>query len=160
MRNVTIAAFCACAVLAGCASGGVKQVKCNPQSTEPGTIMEIDWFLVEIQTADALVDLNRPKLAAESMGDVFSLRFTGEGETRVSGKAAPNRYSAPCQWGDGNTLTIGLTAATRMLAFKEPDALKEQEFFTYLSAVNHWEISPQGRLELTTRSGATLVFEK
>lgn len=159
MRNVTIVAIFACVVLTGCASGA-KPVESRPQSTETGLIMGIDWFLAEIKTADAVINLDRPKLEAEEMGDVFSLRFEGESEIRVSGKAAPNRYSAPCQLGDGNTLEIGLAAATKMLAFKEPDALKEQEFFTYLSEINRWDINPQGRLELSTTSGATLVFEK
>jgi heat shock protein HslJ len=150
-----------CAVLIGCAAA--------PKTTETaipigdaGTIIGTDWLLLEIRQGDTVIDLNRPKLAAEEMGDVFSLRFDGG---NVFGQAAPNRYTAPCEWGDDNTLAIGVIASTKMLAFREPDALKEHEFFAYLARVNRMSLNGGGELELYADAGAggaaaTLVFGK
>ena len=113
-----------------------------------GPIIGPRWMLLEIRTAGTVIDLNRPALEADGMGDVYSLQF--EGETRVHGKAAPNQYSAPCEWGDDSTLGIGLAIATKMLAFKEPEALKEPVFFSYLSRVRRCALTPDDRLELST----------
>jgi heat shock protein HslJ len=144
----------------GCAAGSAaKKLDEAPMpGGNSGVIIAIDWLLLEVRTAEALIDLERSRLEAEGMGDVFSLRF--DGEDRVSGKAAPNRYTAPCSWGDDNTLGIGPAAATMMMAIKEPEALKEREFFDYLTKVNRWSINTKGQLELYTSAGITLVFGK
>jgi hypothetical protein len=143
--------------LTRCAGAPVKEAAAGP-----GPIIGPLWMLMEIRTAGAVIDLNRPALEADGMGDVYSLQF--EGETRVHGKAAPNQYSAPCEWGDDSTLGIGLAAATKMLAFKEPEALKEPVFFSYLSRVSRCALTPDDRLELSTADEnggpVVLVFRK
>ncbi|MDR2553011.1 MAG: META domain-containing protein [Treponema sp.] len=126
-----------CITLAACA-GGSKAYSGSP--------MGVNWELAEIRTPEKTIVLDRRQLAADGMGDVFTIRF--DGEDRASGKGAPNRYSAPCSWGDDSTVCIGTAAVTRMLAFKEPEDLKEGEFFNYLSMVNRWEITG-GMLKLS-----------
>ncbi|MDR2476964.1 MAG: META domain-containing protein [Treponema sp.] len=161
-QNVKLAAVFVCMVMIGCASrGAVKPV----EQAAPGgidEIMKINWFLIEFKTAGTIINLNRPQLEAEEMGDVFSIQFDiqFENEHRAFGKGAANRYNAPCQWGDGNTISIGSAATTRMMALKELELFKEQDFFNYLSQVNRWAINAHGQLELSTPNGAVLTFEK
>jgi heat shock protein HslJ len=148
-----------CTVLIGCASAP-KTTEAAIPIGDAGTSIGIDWLLLEIRQGDTVIDLNRPRLAAEEMGDVFSLRFDGG---TVSGKAAPNRYSAPCEWGDDNTIAIGLMVSTKMAASREPEALKEHAFFAYLARVNRLALNGDGQLELYAEAGAngaaaTLVF--
>lgn len=158
-------------IITACAGGAsAKAADPPPQAAqqdehppEPGGtgVIGFDWVLVEIVTPESgIIDLNRPQLEADGMGDVYSLRF--DGEERVSGKAAPNRYTADCGWGDDSTVGIGPIAATRMMAFKEPEPLKEPEFFDYLSRVTRWAVMDQGqRMELYTEPPrATLVFAR
>jgi heat shock protein HslJ len=96
------------------------------------------------------------------MGGFFSMRF--EGEDRVSGQAAPNRYSAPCSWGDDSDLAIGPAAATKMLLLREPEGLGEDEFFGYLSRAYRCSLDPGGRLELRSQGpggeDAVLIFRR
>ena len=152
MRHIYFLAFVLFAISIGYAEAGGKQ-----QPTLAG-----DWYLTEIKTPSRTIHIDRAALEADGMGDVFSLRF--EGEERVSGKGAPNRYTAPVEWGDDFTLSIGTAAATLMMAFKEPEALKEREFFDYLSQVVRYSFGPGGRLELLTaekKEGRSyLIFEK
>jgi hypothetical protein len=149
-------------IFTACAGGGTARTAepppLEPQSGRTGGVIGIDWFLLEVRTPNGeVIVLDREKLEAEGMGDVYSLRF--DGEDRASGKAAPNRYSAPCGWGDDSTVGIGLIAATKMLALKEPESLKEPEFFDYLSKITRWAITDQGqRMELYNYDGLALVF--
>ena len=156
MRYAKIAVILVFTAVTGCVSGAGK--KADSQATDPKAIMGIEWFLLEIQTAEGVINIDRDKLAAEQMGDVFTIRFSDD--NRVSGKAAPNRYSAPCQWGGGKSLSTGLAAVTRMMALKEPEALKEQEFLDYIAAIDGWSINAAGRLELHCSTAAVLVFSR
>lgn len=157
-QNVKLAAIFVCMMMIGCASRGA--VKPAAQASPGGieAIMEINWFLVEFKTAGTIINLDRPQLETEKRGDVFSIQF--DNEHRAFGKGAPNRYNAPCQWGDNNTISIGSAATTRMMALKELELFKEQDFFNYLSQVSRWAINTHDQLELSTPSGAVLTFEK
>ena len=150
-----------CAALIGCAtagngSGNSGTAASGANVNSVNDITGTDWFLQEIRLPGRTIVIDRNKLEADGMGDAFNLRFEGE---RLSGKAAPNRYTAPCTWGEDGSLRIGPAAATRMAALREPDALKEQEFFNYLAGVNRWALT-RGRLELTAAvpSGAPAVM--
>lgn len=155
-------------VFAACSSGEAVREENFPEETYfPGvgskTIYEIDWFLQEVRTSEGVIILDRSKMEAEEMGDFFSLRFNERGD-QISGKAAPNRYRAPCEWGDDNTLGFETAAATMMMAFKEPEGLNEREFFDYLSKVERWDLTLEGQLEFLTfgkdGSEAALIFSK
>jgi len=117
-----------------------------------------EWLLLEVKSAGKTITLDRQKLSIDNFIGAFSLSFQ---EDRVSGMGAPNRYFAPYSFGANRSLSIGQIASTMMLAFREPDDLKEKEFFDYLSKVKRWDLS-QGKLELysvnTNGSEVILVF--
>jgi heat shock protein HslJ len=126
----------------------------------PMRLAGTEWILLEISSPDSVITLDRAKLRADGMGDVFTLKFEAD---RVSGKGAPNRYTASCQW-RGKILRIGQAASTKMLAFREPEQLKEAQFFDYLSRVESWDLLPDNNLVLMLKdsggAAVSLVFGK
>jgi heat shock protein HslJ len=94
------------------------------------------------------VTFDREKLIAEGFEDIFTLTFDTE---RISGKGAPNRYSAPYELGSGKSIKIGLIAGTLMAPLRSPEKLQEAGYFSYLQNVSQWNL--QGRnLELSTKT--------
>jgi heat shock protein HslJ len=128
-----------------------------------------NWKLVEVRSfadasANAAADadasrFSRGELVKAGMENAYTLRFDGE---RLSGMGAPNRYFAPYTHGAGQTLSIGTIAGTLMASLREPENLKEREYFNYLENVNKWDFV-QGQLRLISRNGrgeeTALVFE-
>jgi heat shock protein HslJ len=109
-------------------------------------IQDKEWKLWMIQTEPENVVFDRNQLTAEGFDGIFTIRFAD----RVSGKGAPNRYFGPYETGKDRSLTIRNTAATLMAPIREPEKLKERDFFNYLENVYHWNIN-KGNLELFTR---------
>ncbi|MDR1047919.1 MAG: META domain-containing protein, partial [Treponema sp.] len=94
------------------------------------------------------VTFDREKLIAEGFEDIFTLTFDAG---RISGRGAPNRYSAPYEPGTGKSIRIGLIAGTLMAPLRSPEKLQEAEYFSYLQNVSQWNL--QGRnLELSTKT--------
>ena len=128
-------------------------------SQESGTkfsdITGKEWILSELKKAGKTVSIDRKKLEADNMGSAFTLIFN---EDQVSGMGAPNRYFAPYTASANRSLSIGYAASTMMLAFREPEELKEKEFFDYLAATQRWDLF-QGKLELYSKDETVLVFE-
>lgn len=121
----------------------------SQSSGSNGSIAEIggkDWKLVELRTSTKSLQVDRKKLESENMGDFFTFNIGGD---RVSGKGAPNRYTAGYQTGDNNALTIQSPASTLMAAIYDPEKIREREYFDYLVRVTRWKLN-QGRLELYT----------
>jgi heat shock protein HslJ len=120
-------------------------------------IRDREWKLAEVRTEAGNIILDRSQLIAEGFGDVFTIRFADQ----VSGRGAPNRYSGPYEAGKDLSLRIEKVAATLMAPIREPEKLKEREFFNYLQNVYRWNIN-QGNLELSARgeggAEALLVF--
>ncbi|MDR2617437.1 MAG: META domain-containing protein [Treponema sp.] len=123
-----------------------------------GDIRGREWILAEVKGASPVV-LDRQKLGAGGLGDVYTIKFDAE---LVSGKGAPNLYRGPYTLGEGRALTIGSVAGTLMAAINEPEDLKESEYYAYLGGVSRWDLK-KDRLELYSkdRSGAeaVLVFD-
>ena len=145
--------------LASCA-GKAAPVSETPASQTADGLADLkgkEWRLITVRTPDGNTPFSREKLEAASMGDFFTLRFDAE---RVSGKAAPNRYSGPYK-AEGDALSFGLLAGTRMAALIEPEDLTEQAYYNYLAQTSRWALAGE-RLELYTKDpdGAetTLIF--
>jgi heat shock protein HslJ len=140
--------------LAACAGGAA--VKQGPLNFDE--VRGKEWTLTEIRTGSAVIHLDRQKLEAEDMGDVYTLRFDEDG---LSGKGAPNRYLGPYELGDGGRLTLSRVAGTLMMGIKEPEGLKEAEYYDYLSKVTRWNLA-RDRLELFSETPegreAVLIF--
>jgi len=117
-----------------------------------------EWILSEVKSAGKTVRIDRNKLAADNLEGVFTISFQ---EDRVSGMGAPNRYFGPYTLGSNRSITPGNMASTMMMAFKEPDELKESEYFSLLSNVRRWDLR-EGKLELYSsgrnKDETTLVF--
>jgi len=113
-----------------------------------------EWILSEVRDGGKTTLMDRKALEADNMGGVYTISFQ---EGRLSGMGAPNRYFAPYTSGANRTLTIGNVASTLMLAFREPDGLKENEYFNYLSSITRWDLT-EGKLELSGSAGAILIF--
>ena len=120
-------------------------------------VLNKEWYLAEIRAAPTIT-LDRGKLTDEGFGDIFTLRFDGE---RASGVGAPNRYTAPYTLDDQQGLRIKDAASTMMAAFREPEQLKEHEFFVYLHNTVRWSLADR-KLELYSQgadgTAAILVF--
>jgi len=120
-----------------------------------------EWILSEFINAGKTVRMDRQKLLADNLGGVFTIRFS---DGQVNGMGAPNRYFGPYTAGANRSLVMGNLASTMMMAFREPDELKESEYFGFLRTVTRWD-QRDGKLELhghrTEGSGVTetiLIF--
>jgi heat shock protein HslJ len=114
-----------------------------------------DWNLIEARVQPADIIFDRSMLKTEGFGEIFTLRFDAE---RVSGVAAPNRYSAPYK-ADKQALTIQQVSGTRMAPLTSPERLREQDFFAYLQSTYKWGIVNKN-LELYSKNedGAEVVL--
>ena len=147
-------------VFASCASGA-------SASGSGGDFKDVQgkgWTLLEIRSQGKTVSLDRSKLAAGFPEGVYTINFeevSAGNEGRVSGVGAPNRYTGPYTFDSNKAISIGLLASTKMLALKEPDELKENDFFAYLAKVKRWDLN-SGKLELYSANDAgaetVLVF--
>jgi len=125
-------------------------------------IAEKEWLLSEFTNAGRTVRMDRQKLTADNMGNYFTLLIkesTAIGGGQISGIGAPNRYFAPFSDGSNRMLNVGLVASTMMAAFREPDGLKEGEYFAFLSCIRRWDLKPN-RLELygLNSNGAEVIL--
>ena len=115
-----------------------------------------DWNLVGLRTDSQSITIDRNRLAEYGFGEVFSLRF---GVGRISGVGAPNHYSGPFTLGENQDIMFGMMASTMMAAVREPDELKEHEYYAYLHNVNRWNFA-DGNLEMysTRNDGGEVVL--
>ncbi|MDR1099022.1 MAG: META domain-containing protein [Treponema sp.] len=116
-----------------------------------------EWKLIAVRTGEEGIAFDRNQLIDEGFGDIFTIQFADQ----VSGKGAPNRYFGPYEAGKDLSLSIKNVAATLMAPIREPEKLKERDFFIYLGNVYRWNIN-QGNLELSTKgedgAEAVMVF--
>jgi heat shock protein HslJ len=101
---------------------------------------------------------DRQKLVDEGFGDIFIIRFDKD---QLNGKGAPNRYMGPYEPGENQGLKIGNVAGTLMAPIREPERLREGEYFAYLANVYKWNLDGE-TLELYTKNDdgqeAVLVY--
>jgi heat shock protein HslJ len=179
MKDIRILPFVVAALLLSCKSvpdapsgaigpfqGEAPEIAAN-SAPEPefGGVTGKEWKLTGVKslTGDAGINaalrFNRRELIKAGMENAYTLYFD---EERLSGMAAPNRYSAPYTRGAGRTLSVRAIAATLMAAVTEPENLKERVYFGYLENIEKWDLI-QGRLQLICRNGqgeeTVLVFE-
>ena len=115
-----------------------------------------DWNLAELQIGGERTSFSRSGLAAEGFEQIFTIRFE---DGRVSGIGAPNRFFAPYALGEGDAIKISTIAGTLMAAFREPEQLREHEYFSLLQNVSGWNFA-DGRLILRSanESGAEALL--
>jgi heat shock protein HslJ len=144
----------AAAITLACASTPVS----SSESTSEPSFFNKDWNLVELKSESGNIIFNRNKMAAEEIGNFFFLRFDSE---RVSGVGAPNRFFGNYTLLDNQALRINPLASTLMATFREPEELREYEYFKYLQNASKWNLN-RGKLEIYSKkddgSEAILVF--
>ena len=128
------------------ASTGSQASQSGQSGAAPAALSSIsgkNWKLVEVRKDSRVIEINRQKLETDGFGDLFTIVF-GD---RISGRAAPNRFTAPYQAGANNALTIQQPASTMMAAIYDPERIHEKDYFQYLTGVKSWKLN-QNRLEL------------
>jgi heat shock protein HslJ len=154
MRVFLIAA---CLILAGITAGCV-----NGPAKRAGfdEIRGKEWELTEVIAGSGAVTIDRQKLEAEGMADVYTLLI---GDERISGRAFPNRYLAPYKLEEGRKITFGAVAGTLMASIGDSGGLREEAYFRFLDNVYQWDAA-KGRLELLTRdpggADAKLIYRE
>ncbi|GHS86628.1 hypothetical protein FACS189487_01240 [Campylobacterota bacterium] len=145
MKKVVLALL-ALTLFAGCASKA-------QNAADLSALTDRQWKLSWIKTATSATAIDRAQLAKDNGATYFTIQF---GENRISGKGAPNTYTAECKYGENRRLFISPIASTKMIALKEPKELNEHEFFRYLGYASEWRVS-SNTLELLTPD-ASLIF--
>ncbi|MDR1587479.1 MAG: META domain-containing protein [Treponema sp.] len=119
-----------------------------------------EWKLVEVKKQPESIKFDRNTLVSEGFANIFTLNFDAE---RLSGIGAPNRYSTPYELGKKQAITVKEVASTLMAPLREPEKLKENEFFACLRNIYMWNINSGGQLELLSKGDdgreVTLIFE-
>ena len=125
-----------------------------------------EWLLIEVRTTPENITFDRKNLIAEGFGDIFTLNFDGE---RLSGAGAPNRYTAPYTVDKNLVISVKPIAGTMMAPIREPEKLKEQEYFNYIQKAYKWNLfkenkkDKEGLLELYSKNTqgveAVLVYQ-
>ena len=158
--------FLAMIALVACTSGpdassGASKSRSSSTVADSSDFSDVankDWQLTELRLVSGRIQINRDKLAAEGFGEIFTLRFE---DGRASGVGAPNRYFGPYTLADDQSISMGQMASTQMATFREPEELKEHEYYAYLNNVSRWSLSG-GNLELHSKGAdgaeAVLVF--
>ncbi|GHV93832.1 hypothetical protein AGMMS50293_01520 [Spirochaetia bacterium] len=117
-----------------------------------------EWKLIDVQVKNVSIKFDRNTLVSEGFGEIFTLTFDAE---RISGVGAPNRYFAPYKLDKNLAISISPMAGTLMAPIRQPEKLKEQDYFLYLQNAYKWNLV-KGNLEFSTKDkdGAetTLVF--
>ena len=133
-------------VLAGCAS---------TDNSSFSSALWKEWKLIEVHIENPIVTrevlFDRASLSKENAGKAFTLKFE---EDKLSGTAAPNTYSGPYTLGEEEkSITISPLVTTMMAALWQPERIREQDYFLYMSNVYKWDIV-ENRLILFTKNEA------
>jgi len=132
---------------AGSSSGGNQSQAGGSAATNFSTAVSgKEWKLSELRISGKTTVIDRAKLNSHGAGELFTLTVEGD---KISGRAAPNRYSTVYQAGENNALTLLPMISTQMAALFEPEGIKEHEYYQYLSRVKSWKLN-QNKLELYT----------
>jgi heat shock protein HslJ len=129
-----------------------------PASTGP-TVNELagkDWKLTEVRINNINTGFNRSDLARSGYTDGFTLSFDNE---MIGGVGAPNRYSAPYTLKTNNQIIIALIRATLMAPIREPDKLREHDYFGYLQNAGSWSfVNNNLHINSKTEDGRTVLL--
>jgi heat shock protein HslJ len=136
MKKITIVSAVLASLL-GCASG--------PKFTD---VSGLEWKLIGVSIEGQSINFDRNALVNDGFGEIFTLTFDAE---RLSGVGAPNRYFAPYTLGSKQAITVQTVAGTLMAAIRQPEKLRENDYFTYISNTYEWNLVG-GNLELHSKN--------
>jgi hypothetical protein len=107
------------------------------QNTAYEELLNIVWLLSEIQVNHGKMELDRAAMAANGMGDIYTMQLA---EESVSGKAAPNRYLTTFELRYNHDFRLRPIVGTMLPANINVGGLMENEYYWYLQRATHWEI--------------------
>ena len=107
-----------------------------------------EWKLTDVHIDGKNINFNRQTLVEEGFGEIFTLNIDAE---RFSGIGAPNRYNAPYTLGKEQNISLREPAITLMAPLRQPEKLKEHDYFTYIKNTHKWNLADNS-LELTSKS--------
>ena len=117
-----------------------------------------EWKLIEVYVDGRDTLFRRTGLPVGLAEEFFTLKIDLQ---NISGRGAPNLYSAPYTLGDRQAISVRPARATLMASFYENEYLKEHDFFTYVQNANEWKLVNKN-LEFSSRTqdnkGVRLVF--
>ena len=114
-----------------------------------------NWRLTEVKIGSGVIKIDRADIPI----DIYTVKFESD---RLSGIGAPNRFFSWYIVEEGNTISIGGIAGTRMAPLYETENFTEYEYFMCLEKVNHWYYI-NGNLELHSvknENQVTLIFKR
>jgi heat shock protein HslJ len=112
-------------------------------------VMGKEWKLAEVWIDGKNTGFDRHAIIRAGFpSDIFTLNVN---EEFFSGAGAPNRYSAPYTR-DNYAITISQVRATLMAALRDPDKLREHDFFVYLQNITAWSLGGHNRLTLVSKN--------
>ena len=119
-------------------------------------VMGKEWKLVEVRTGDKDTAFNRSTLSKEGASDIFTMKIEAE---LLSGVGASNRFTAPYTLGEGQSIEVQPMRATLMAPLRQPEKLREDQFFTYLQNTTEWQIADKTlEFHSKTNEGAPIVL--
>ena len=119
-----------------------------------------EWKLVDVLIDGRNIGFSRDLLATKGFQDAFTMQFDAG---RISGAAAPNRYTAPYTLGEDRAISVGIVAGTRMAPIAELEQLREHDYLFFVQSTYGWNLAGN-RLELSSRGrndeAVTLIFRQ
>jgi len=158
LKKLSLAAvFCLAFFFAGCAAAPCCKNSQESQKTQDFSVVkERVWQLVQARDSAGSVTFDGSRLDMTKFGDIYTLQFS---DTLASGKAAPNRYTAPYALGKGDAISFKPAASTMMFGIHTPEGLSETEFFKLLDKIYRWSFEKE-MLSLYASDGSTLIFKE
>jgi heat shock protein HslJ len=152
MKKILFLVVITAALLAGCRG--------TPSATSTGAdfsgVMGKEWKLTELWIDGKNTGFDRHALTRGGFpANIFTLTAD---EQFFSGAGAPNRYTAPYTR-DNYAITVSMVRATLMAALRDPDKLKEHDFFVYLQNISAWSLGGHKlTLTSTNEDGAAVLL--
>ena len=118
-------------------------------------VQDKNWSLMEVRIGSGIIKMDRTDVPI----DIYTVKFESD---RFGGIGAPNRFFSWYTVNEGNTISIGKIASTRMVPLYEMENFREYEYFMYLEKVNRW-YHINGNLELHSvknENQVTLIFKR
>lgn len=144
MRKIFIIVFTITVLFASCKSAPPPPPSLSDFSDAIGK----EWKLIEVKVNNRNIDFDRKNLIREGFGEIFTLKIDKD---MVSGKGAPNTYSAPYKTDSARNVKIEVLRSTLMAPLNLPEKLREHEFFTYVQNTYKWGLA-DGKLQINSKT--------
>jgi len=95
------------------------------------------WKLIEVNVKGRNIQFNRDTLANEDAGDIFTFNFDTQNFSVIG---AQNQISGRYTLGSNQAINLSPVNPTTEAPLRQPEKLREQDFFVYLQNVYKWNL--------------------